>query len=74
MINYKVVNYTANIDTPHIQLADVLEVETKQVIKNRVSVAAAKETCRYLNFGGGFDGNTPSFFLQKLEIINPTEE
>ena len=70
MVNYKVVNYTANFETPHIQRADVLEVETNQVIKNQVSVVEARETCRYLNFGGGFDGNTPNFFLQKQKITN----
>ena len=73
MVNYKVVNYTANIDTPDIQLADVLEVATEQVIKNQVSVVEARETCRHLNFGGGFDGCTPNFFLQKHEITELAE-
>jgi hypothetical protein len=74
MVNYKVVNYTADINTPHVQKADVLEIKTNLVIESQIPVGQAKEVCRHLNFGGGFDGNTPSFFLEKLEIINHTQE
>ena len=72
MVNYKVTNYTAKLSLPAIHLADVLEVPTGLTIRSQVPVGEARELCRHLNFGGGFDGYTPSFFLQKLEII-PSE-
>jgi hypothetical protein len=30
-------------------------------------MAKAKEMVRHLNFGGGFDGSTPAFFLAERE-------
>ena len=69
MVNYKVTNYTAKLISPAIHLADVVEVPTGLTIRSQVSVDQARELCRHLNFGGGFDGYTPPFFLQKLEIF-----
>lgn len=69
MMNYKVTNYTAKLIAPAIHCADVVEVPTGLTIRSQVSVEEARALCRHLNFGGGFDGYTPSFFLQKLEII-----
>jgi hypothetical protein len=35
----------------------------------------AKEMVRHLNFGGGFDGHTPAFFLAEREkTLELTEE
>ena len=67
MVNYKVQNYTAHINTPTDVRADVIEVNTGQSIKSELTVEKARELCRHLNFGGGFDGWTPAFFLEKRE-------
>ncbi len=69
MVNYKVTNYTAKLEAPAVQKADVIEVPTGLTISSQVPVDEARELCRHLNFGGGFDGCTPAFFLEKLEII-----
>lgn len=63
MVNYKVVKYTAHITSPTDLKADVLETHTSQVIKHGIPADKARELCRHLNFGGGFDGRTPEFFL-----------
>jgi hypothetical protein len=42
---------------------EVVETETNQVIKTDLTKNEAKSMCRHLNFGGGFDGFTPGFFL-----------
>ena len=74
MVNYKIVNYTANIDTPQMQKADVFEVKTNQVIRSQIPVGEAKEVCRHLNFGGGFDGETPTFFLSDIKKSNGSNQ
>lgn len=50
---------------------DILEVKTGHIIKSGLTQAVAKETTRKLNFGTGFDGWTPEFFLK--QIPQPTE-
>lgn len=47
---------------------DVLEIKTGHIIKSGLTHSAAKEITRKLNFGTGFDGWTPQFFLSKLEL------
>ena len=69
MMNYKLVNYTAHIDAPSTHYADILETTTDQVIKSAMHVPAARELLRYLNMGGGFDGWTPAFFLERIPQI-----
>lgn len=49
---------------------EVVETGAFQVIKSGMTHSDAKALCRHLNFGGGFDGWTPEFFLQRL---SPTE-
>jgi hypothetical protein len=46
------------------------ETSTNQLIKKVVGFKEAKETMRYLNLGGGFDGWTPAFMLKKIENFN----
>ena len=46
---------------------EVVETGTQQVIKSDMTKDAAKALCRHMNFGGGFDGWTPAFFLEKRE-------
>jgi hypothetical protein len=59
MINYKIVNDNG--------AKSVVETKTGQTIKIGLDESAAKSLCRHLNFGGGFDGQTPAFFLAKTE-------
>lgn len=65
MVNYKVTNYTADISNPADMVADVVEVATNQTVVKASPVSEARAQCRHLNFGGGFDGFTPAFFLAK---------
>lgn len=71
MVNYKVYNTgTWEFDvyskvSGHF-LHAVVETNTNQVIKTDMAQAEAKALCRHLNFGGGFDGFTPAFFLEKV--------
>lgn len=43
----------------------IRERTTEQVILSNISNQTAKIMCNTLNHGGGFNGNTPSFFLAK---------
>tara|TARA_R110000822_G_scaffold5031_13_gene21870 strand:+ start:3800 stop:4003 length:204 start_codon:yes stop_codon:yes gene_type:complete len=47
----------------------VVETQTEYVVKDNMDPKEAKALARYLNFGGGFDGRTPSFFQQKSKDI-----
>ena len=46
----------------------IVETTTDLTVKTGLSRTEAKELCRHLNFGGGFDGWTPTFFLEKNKI------
>ena len=52
---------------------DILEVKTGHTIKSDLSQSDAKEMTRKFNFGSGFDGWTPQFFLSKL-VLSVEEE
>lgn len=52
---------------------DILEVKTGHIIKFDLSQEDAKEMTRKFNFGSGFDGWTPQFFLSKL-VLSIEEE
>jgi hypothetical protein len=45
------------------------EVNTKQIIKIFNKKCDAKTLMKKLNLGAGFDGQTPSFFLIKTQIV-----
>jgi hypothetical protein len=73
MVNYKIVNerYLAYLPSnlyPWVMEVggDILETKTNQIIKTGLDLKKAKETIRHLNFGGGFDGETPAFFLKNI--------
>jgi len=79
MVNYKVQATGDLVPTPSVtqpgvesgyvhSTYEVVEVETHQIIKSAITKEEAKTLCRHLNFGGGFDGHTPEFFLQKTKI------
>lgn len=57
MVNYKVVNNT------------IVEQKTGEVIEEGLVGGDAKAMCRRLNFGGGFDGFTPAFFLDAPKYL-----
>ena len=56
---------------------DILETATDQVVASSVQGGTApnqaKALCRHLNMGGGFDGKTPSFFLNAIAHPNLVE-
>ena len=66
MVNYEVRDNNGKFD--------VYEIGTRQVVKTYRSHIKAKDHCRQLNFGGGFDGNTPAFFMKKVQNIEYTED
>ena len=67
MMNYK------SIRSDKVNLFDVHESLTDQIILSGLTSEAAKKTTRHLNMGGGFDGNTPSFFLAVIPRPNFAE-
>jgi hypothetical protein len=60
MVNYKIVNNNQTTDG-----ASILEIKTDQIVLKGLEMCKAKEMVRHLNFGGGFDGQTPTFFLTR---------
>jgi len=78
MVNYKVQSMEKwmpipsvtqpGMDSGYVHWAyELIELQTQQIIKNDLPSHEAKALCRHLNFGGGFDGWTPNFFLEKSE-------
>ena len=77
MVNYKIVNeHTISVTNNYVERGgDILEIKTDQIIKRNLGFNKAKELVRHLNFGGGFDGSTPAFFLAEREkTLEFTEE
>lgn len=77
MVNYKIVNDTQHVDTGAGCVergGDIIETKTDQIIKRGLVLGKAKELVRHLNFGGGFDGSTPAFFLAWDEKIFDSNE
>ncbi len=70
MMNYKVINYTADINTPNVQSVDIEEKNTGYLVLEDVLVGEARKIARHLNMGGGFDGWTPGFFLAKVPPVS----
>ena len=62
MMNYR---YVRNAETNQY---DIIETSTNNAIKRNLEFLDAKNLVRHLNFGGGFDGWTPNFFLKPLRI------
>lgn len=61
MVNYKILPDMSD------HTYGIVETNTMNVIKTNMEHLDAKMMCRHLNFGGGFDGWTPIFFLQECE-------
>jgi hypothetical protein len=78
MVNYKIVNECmvpvntplGGYETGYVERGgDILEIKTDQIVAQKLGMRKAKDLVRHLNFGGGFDGFTPAFFLAKREKI-----
>lgn len=70
MVNYKIVNDKQMIDigAGYVEIGgDILETKTDQIVLKGLGMRKAKEMVRHLNFGGGFDGSTPAFFLAECK-------
>jgi hypothetical protein len=78
MVNYKIVNTgkIVNVGGGFGEISgDILETKTDQIVVKGMRMSKAKEMVRHLNFGGGFDGSTPAFFLAEREkTLELTEE
>jgi hypothetical protein len=78
MVNYKIVNtgQLIYVGNGFADLGgDILETKTDQIVVKGMRMSKAKEMVRHLNFGGGFDGSTPAFFLAEREkTLELTEE
>ena len=61
MVNYRV---------EEGNLCKIVETQTGQTIKDDLSREQAKNLCRHLNMGGGFDGYTPRFFFNKVRKLH----
>jgi hypothetical protein len=72
MVNYKITNENQLIDigAGYVERGgDILETKTDQIVLKGLGMRKAKEMVRHLNFGGGFDGSTPAFFLAEREKV-----
>lgn len=59
--------YRIHRGTELFKIVEVVEGEVKEITSNK-DENKIRDLQRHLNFGGGFDGWTPDFFLQRLEI------
>ena len=57
-MNYKIMNDTG--------VFKVVETATAQTIRSFTQQSEAKKFLRHLNFGGGFDGWSPSFLFRDV--------
>lgn len=60
MVNYKIQKLENGLN-------EIIETQTGNIVASNLDASQAKTSCRHLNFGGGFDGWTPSFFLGKTK-------
>ena len=73
MVNYKMEPTGRIVDIGGgfgVAGADVIETKTDQVIASSIPMREAKAMVRHLNLGGGFNGSTPAFFLNKPGKLN----
>jgi hypothetical protein len=66
-MNYRYVSATED----PLGVCNILEITTGQTLLENLPLKEARQMCRHFNFGGGFDGWTPAFFLEKLNYIDP---
>ena len=58
-MNYKIIKQNEFVSS-------IFETRTDQYVAMSMPANEAKDLCRSLNFGGGFDGWTPSFFNERI--------
>jgi len=58
-MNYKIIKQNEFVSS-------IYETRTDQYIVMSMPANEAKDLCRSLNFGSGFDGWTPSFFNERI--------
>jgi hypothetical protein len=61
MTDYQLIN--------NYKTADIVETATGFVVLENLPKDAAKTWVRKLNFGAGFGGWTPEFFLHRLVVL-----
>ena len=69
MVKYKIVNTGQLVEVGGGYAehgGDILETKTNQIVKSGVRMSIAKGILNHLNLGGGFNGETPSFFLKNI--------
>jgi hypothetical protein len=49
---------------------DILEKDSGVLIEMYRNERHARDTCRKLNLGSGFEGWTPDFFSRKYSLVN----
>lgn len=77
MVNYKIVNeHTISVTNNYVEYrGDILEIKTDQIVVKGMRMSKAKEMVRHLNFGGGFDGSTPAFFLaESAKMLDSSQQ
>ena len=78
MVNYKIVNTGKIVDVGGgfgENSGDILETKTDQVVIKGVRMSKVKEMVRHLNFGCGFDGSTPAFFLaESAKMLDSSQQ
>jgi hypothetical protein len=78
MVNYKITNENQLIDigAGYVECGgDILETKTDQTVLKGLGMRKAKEMVRHLNFGGGFDGHTPAFFLaESAKMLDSSQQ
>jgi len=62
-MNYEIVNINRNE-------FHVIETKTNQIVTKCSKICDARKYLKHLNSGGGFDGNTPNFFLKNTKNID----
>jgi len=48
----------------------VLETKTNQIVVECDKLCDARKFMKHFNHGGGFDGNTPNFFLKTTQKVD----
>jgi len=58
-MNYKIIKQNDFVSS-------IFETRTEQYVAMSLPANEAKDLCRCLNFGSGFDGFTPNFFNERI--------
>lgn len=66
--------YECNVDMKTMSV-NVVETTTGNIMgtfnhDKYIISTGAKALCNHLNQGGGFDGNTPDFFMNRLKVTD----